>query len=176
MLYIGFGPIFFQIRGEHKKTVKPQRWLPESKMHLTIFVLLFLRQILQKWVIPFQRIYRLKAFSLKFQLVQSCFGKQTTTDILFFKVDIGRLDFSEKLNHRLECASDTHKFVNSLELQQEFDCDGRKILMLIDNCPAHPKVANLKAVTIKFLPPNTTSCLHPMDQGIVQNLKILYGR
>ena len=52
----------------------------------------------------------------------------------------------------------------------------RKILMLVDNCPAHPNIANLKAVTLKFLPSNTTSCLQPMDQGIIQNLKIVYRR
>ena len=48
--------------------------------------------------------------------------------------------------------------------------------MLIDNCPAHPKIENLRAIKLKFLPPNTTSCLQPMDQGIIQNLKVLYRR
>lgn len=62
------------------------------------------------------------------------------------------------------------------KLDRKFVRDGRKILMLVDNCPAHPKVQNLKAITLKFLPPNTTSCLQPMDQGIIQNLKVLYRR
>ena len=60
------------------------------------------------------------------------------------------------------------------KLDKKFAREGRKVLMLVDNCPAHPKTQNLKAVTLKFLPPNTTSCLQPMDQGIIQNLKVLY--
>ena len=60
------------------------------------------------------------------------------------------------------------------KLDKKFAREGRKVLMLVDNCPAHPKTQNLKAVTLKFLPLNTTSCLQPMDQGIIQNLKVLY--
>ena len=35
--------------------------------------------------------------------------------------------------------------------------EGRKIALLIDNCPAHPSVSNLTNVQLVFLPPNTTS-------------------
>ena len=48
----------------------------------------------------------------------------------------------------------------------------RKVLMVIDNYPAHPKVQNLKATEMLFLPPNATSRLQPCDQGIIQNLKV----
>lgn len=51
----------------------------------------------------------------------------------------------------------------------------RKVAMIVDNCPAHPKVKDLKA-TLFFLPPNTTSKTQPMDQGIIQNLKIHYRK
>lgn len=47
----------------------------------------------------------------------------------------------------------------------------KKILLLVDNCPAHPKVTDLKCITLAFLPPNTTSVLQPMDQGIIRTLK-----
>ncbi|XP_039970100.1 tigger transposable element-derived protein 6-like, partial [Bactrocera tryoni] len=33
----------------------------------------------------------------------------------------------------------------------------KKILLLVDNCPAHPNVPDLKSITLAFLPPNTTS-------------------
>ena len=48
--------------------------------------------------------------------------------------------------------------------------------MLLDNCTAHPKVPGLAAITLYFLPPNTTSVTQPMDQGIIQNLKCHYRR
>ncbi|XP_043470219.1 tigger transposable element-derived protein 7-like [Leptopilina heterotoma] len=46
-------------------------------------------------------------------------------------------------------------------------------LLVIDNCPAHPKVllTELKAIKTVHLPANTTSKLQPMDQGIIKNLK-----
>lgn len=51
----------------------------------------------------------------------------------------------------------------------------RKILLLIDNCPAHPPV-NLHSIEIAFLPPNTTSVLQLMDQGVIWNLKQMYRK
>lgn len=48
--------------------------------------------------------------------------------------------------------------------------------MVVDNCPAHPRVKNLKAITLVFLPPNTTSKTQPMDQGVIQNLKVHYRK
>lgn len=50
---------------------------------------------------------------------------------------------------------------------------GRSILLLVDNCSAHPKV-NLSNIRLEFLPPNTTSIIQPMDQGIIRNLKGFY--
>ena len=52
----------------------------------------------------------------------------------------------------------------------------RKILLLVDNCTAHPHVSTLKNIQLKFLPPNTTSLIQPMDQGIIKNLKTLYRK
>ena len=49
----------------------------------------------------------------------------------------------------------------------------RKILLLIDNCAAHPHVekSNIKLV---FLPANTTAKLQPWDAGIIQAVKLSY--
>ena len=42
--------------------------------------------------------------------------------------------------------------------------DGRQVLLVIDNCPAHPKVIQrLQNVELFFLPPNTTSKIQPCD-------------
>ena len=53
---------------------------------------------------------------------------------------------------------------------------GRKIAMIIDNCPAHSKVNGLQAIELVFLPPNTTSKTQPMDQGVIQSLKCHYRK
>ena len=52
----------------------------------------------------------------------------------------------------------------------------RKVAMIIDNCPAHPKLKGLKAVKLIFLPPNTTSRTQPMDQGVIRALKHHYRK
>ena len=50
----------------------------------------------------------------------------------------------------------------------------RKVALIIDNCPAHPKIKGLQAVILHFLPPNTTSRTQPMDQGVIRTLKHHY--
>ena len=52
----------------------------------------------------------------------------------------------------------------------------RKIVLHVDNCTAHPHVSTLKKIQLEFLPPNTTSLIQPMDQGIIKNLKTLYHK
>ncbi|CAF2050242.1 unnamed protein product [Rotaria magnacalcarata] len=53
-----------------------------------------------------------------------------------------------------------------------------KVLLVIDNATSHPdslKLAN-KHVEIAFLPPNTTSILQPLDQGVIRCFKAIYTR
>lgn len=72
------------------------------------------------------------------------------------------------LNH---FTKEARKHCNSVGLAP--DC---KILLLLDNCSAHPGVEVLQAdnVVAFFLPPNTTSLIQPMDQGIIQSFKCHY--
>ena len=51
----------------------------------------------------------------------------------------------------------------------------RKILLFLDNCSAHPNL-NLSNITICFFPPNTTSVLQPLDQGVINSFKVIYKR
>lgn len=46
-----------------------------------------------------------------------------------------------------------------------------KVLLLVDNCPAHLSINDSRSITLIFLPPNTTSVLQPTDQGIIRALK-----
>jgi len=50
------------------------------------------------------------------------------------------------------------------------------ILLFIDNCPAHPKDVVLQNIEVVFLPPNSTSKLQPLDQGIIKVTKQYYRR
>ncbi|KAL4587366.1 hypothetical protein LXL04_000235 [Taraxacum kok-saghyz] len=49
---------------------------------------------------------------------------------------------------------------------------GRKILLVVDNCPAHSK--NIQGCF--FLPPNMTSKIQPCDAGIIRAFKMYYRK
>lgn len=51
----------------------------------------------------------------------------------------------------------------------------RKIILLVDNCTAHPKL-NLTNINLVFFPANCTSILQPMDQGVIRSLKSHYRK
>jgi hypothetical protein len=64
-----------------------------------------------------------------------------------------------------------------LSLDKYFSKQGRKVLFLIDNCTAHPQIQHkLKAIKLCFFPPNATSKLQPLDQGIINSFKCHYKR
>ena len=47
---------------------------------------------------------------------------------------------------------------------------------MIDNCPAHPQIDNLKAIKLYLLTPKTTSKIQPMDQGVIRSLEARYHK
>lgn len=58
---------------------------------------------------------------------------------------------------------------NKMIVQQQ------KILLFLDNCPAHP-VMHLSNVKLVFLPKNTTAVLQPMDARVIAWVKNRYQR
>ena len=60
------------------------------------------------------------------------------------------------------------------EVDWRFTKEGRKIVQLAHNCPAHPSIDNLVSTELIFLPPNTISKFQPMDQDVIQSLKAHY--
>ena len=62
------------------------------------------------------------------------------------------------------------------EWDKQLRRERRKILLLVDNCSAHPRIPGLTNIELHFLPPNTTSIIQPMDQGVIKNLKTLYRK
>ena len=53
----------------------------------------------------------------------------------------------------------------------ELRCKRRRICLLVDNCSAHPSKIALTNIELKFLPPNTTSLIQPLDMGVIKNWK-----
>ena len=47
----------------------------------------------------------------------------------------------------------------------------------MDNAPSHPhSLKELSNIKVLFFPPNATSVLQPLDQGVIQNVKTLYKK
>ena len=66
-------------------------------------------------------------------------------------------------------------------LDSEFRSQNRRILLLLDNFSGHKENKNnapfkLTNIELHFYPPNCTSILQPMNQGIIQNFKTTYRR
>ncbi|KAK7092862.1 hypothetical protein V1264_008545 [Littorina saxatilis] len=62
-----------------------------------------------------------------------------------------------------------------LSFDRTMDRQNRKVLLVIDNCPAHITAnLSLNATELLFLPPCATAKLQPCDQGVIQNLKVFF--
>jgi hypothetical protein len=51
--------------------------------------------------------------------------------------------------------------------------EDRHILLFVDNCSSHPHLT-FSNIKLAYLPPNTTSVLQPMDQGVIKCFKGYY--
>lgn len=72
--------------------------------------------------------------------------------------------------HKQFCP-DVRDFLTSNNLPQ-------KAILVLDNAPSHPHESQLKSadgnISVKYLPPNVTALIQPMDQGVIANLKRHY--
>jgi hypothetical protein len=60
-------------------------------------------------------------------------------------------------------------------INARFRADNRNVLLLVDNCSAHrTNDLSLSNVDVRFLPPNTTAHLQPLDAGIIRAFKARY--
>ncbi|KAF2359085.1 HTH CenpB-type DNA-binding domain [Trinorchestia longiramus] len=67
-------------------------------------------------------------------------------------------------------------FIEQFTKQENLD---NKALLLLDNAPGHPPEElndMFPHIKVTFLPPNTTSVLQPMDQGVIRAFKAYYLR
>ena len=55
-----------------------------------------------------------------------------------------------------------------------------KAILFLDNCAAHPSEKELVSddgkIIAKFLPPNVTALIQPMDQGVLESIKRVYRK
>lgn len=65
-----------------------------------------------------------------------------------------------------------------LNLDNQMMKEKRTVLLFLDNCTAHPQrvAERLKFVKLIYFPPNMTSKVQPLDQGIIQNVKVYYRK
>jgi hypothetical protein len=61
-----------------------------------------------------------------------------------------------------------------LSFDRAMVAEGRKVLLLLDNATSHAEPKTLRNVKVLFLPPNTTSCLQPLDAGIIRAFKAYF--
>ena len=59
------------------------------------------------------------------------------------------------------------------KLNAKMKREGRKIILLMDNVSLRSQHLSLLNVKVMFLPMNTTSCLQPLDAGIIKNFKFI---
>lgn len=72
-----------------------------------------------------------------------------------------------------------HHFIPEVERYCRLKEIPFKVMLLIDNAPGHPPATLINfdpRVEVVFLPPNTTSLLQPMDQGVIKTFKAYYTR
>ncbi|XP_006002184.1 tigger transposable element-derived protein 4-like [Latimeria chalumnae] len=91
----------------------------------------------------------------------------------FNGIQINRLPVQYMANKKVWMVSTIfEEYVRALDhdmVQQK-----RKVVFIVDNCPAHPHLTGLKAVCLQLLPPNTTSHTQPLDSGVIRNFKVHY--
>ena len=71
-----------------------------------------------------------------------------------------------------------------LQLNNRFKCQNSKVVMILDNASSHVisfakvdkscglSTLELRNMTFVFFPPNVTSVVQPLDQGIIASFKI----
>ncbi|KAH1232015.1 ARS-binding protein 1 [Glycine max] len=92
----------------------------------------------------------------------------------FKNVNMNSLDYQYRANKKAWMTSVLFdEYVRSFDQMMH----GRRVLLVVDNCPAHPRnIEGLRNVELFFLPPNMTSKIQPCDVGIIRAFKMHYRR
>lgn len=64
-----------------------------------------------------------------------------------------------------------------IDFNRKMSLQNRKVILFIDNASCHVNPEHeLSNVKVCYLPPNTTSKLQPLDQGVIKQFKLEYSR
>ena len=73
-----------------------------------------------------------------------------------------------------------HEFIPKVRKFREEQGKTGKVILLLDNASSHPDIAVLNSIDenfiVKYLPPNVTALIQPMDQGVIEKVKRLYRK
>jgi hypothetical protein len=96
----------------------------------------------------------------------------------FKNVNLGNIGISYKNNNKAWMTAQTfQEWLQTFDKIIRLSSPERRVLLLLDNAGSHSLHGiELKNVEIKFLPPNTTSKLQPLDAGIIACFKRKYRR
>lgn len=92
----------------------------------------------------------------------------------FRNINVGSLPVTWKFNSKAWMTSAIFEEW-LIELNKKFKRQNREVIFFLDNCTAHPRL-NFSNIRLQFLPPNTTSLIQPLDQGIIRTFKSHYRR
>ena len=92
----------------------------------------------------------------------------------FGRIDINTLPCTYRFSRKAWMTTDL--FVTWLtSFNAKMMRQDRHVLLFLDNAPSHPKT-EFSNVKLMFFPPNTTSKLQPLDQGVIQAFKLKYRK
>ena len=67
-----------------------------------------------------------------------------------------------------------NKWLKSID--RKFKTENRQVILFVDNASSHEVLETLTNTRVESLPPNTTSVLQPLDQGIIWSFKVKYKK
>ncbi|XP_039627277.1 jerky protein homolog-like [Polypterus senegalus] len=129
-----------------------------------------------------QQVYNADETGLNFKaLPTKSLASQEERSAPGFKMDKQRLTVNQKkawMDRALFQEWFDKQFVPKVKAFNKENGLPPRALLLIDNAPSHPEEMQVVCDDIKaiFLPPNVTSILQPMDQGVLQALKQNYRK
>jgi len=117
-------------------------------------------------------------------IVLNCWAMKTTSIHKHLKTFCIPVEYTGQSNTWNKGESFIHPFYHSfLPSIREHSCktgipEDSKCILLLDNCNAHSNEFELQSenIFVLYLPPNMMPIIHPMDQGVIQNVNTIISK